>query len=214
MPFHTSLYKEGLGVAVTTFCKWVPKAWNTSGSWEKSVLTLSLLVSEWFQCYKQLLDVSMKALLSALIPLRWRRNLSSASGVIAVGWHGSRKVGHCCSNSSSSVCILKESSFAQFWKKRCNHLSPGGWSRLWIPQGEGHLWITVKERVSGLSIPSWLLQTFGFLRYWEPKKSSALFFCLALASSGFGCCFEVLMICSLAFPTWGLSYFPHLPSFF
>lgn len=59
MPFHTSLYKEGLGVVVTTFCKWVPKAWNTSGNWKKSVLALSLLVSEWFQCYKQLLDVSM-----------------------------------------------------------------------------------------------------------------------------------------------------------
>lgn len=143
---------------------------------------LALLVSEWFQCYKQLLDVSMKALLWALIPLSQKRklNLSCASEVSAVEWDGNRGVGHCCSNSCSSVCILKESSFFQFWKKRFNHLSLGECSRLWIPQGEEHLWIIVKERVSGLSIPSRQLLSFGFLRYWEPKKFPALFFCLAL----------------------------------
>lgn len=158
----------------------------------------------------------MKTLLSALIPLSQKRklSLSSACGVSAVGWDGSKEVGHCCSSSCFSVYILKESSFALFWEKRCNHLSPGECSRLWIPQGEGHLWIMVKERVSGLSIPHWLLQTFGFLRYWEPKKFPALIFSAWLwVSSGFGCCFEVLMVCSLAFPTSGLHGFPHLLSF-
>lgn len=134
---------------------------------EPCVLALTLLVSEWFQCHKQLLDVSMKALLSALIPLSQKRklNLSCACGACAVGWDGSREVGHCCSNSCSSVHILKDSSFAQFWKKRSKYLSPGECSRLWIPQGEGRLWIMVKERVSGLSNSCWLLQTSGFLGY-------------------------------------------------
>lgn len=106
---------------------------------------LALLVSEWFHCYKQLVDVSMKALLSALIPLSHKRklNLSSASEVNAVGWDGSGEVGHCCSNSCFLVYILKESSFAWFWKKRYNRLSPGECSRQWIPQEEGHLWIMV-----------------------------------------------------------------------
>lgn len=51
-----------------------------------------VLVSELFLYYKQLLDVSVRALLSDLIPLSQKRkpNLSSASGVSAVAWDGGR----------------------------------------------------------------------------------------------------------------------------
>ena len=49
-----------------------------------------VLVSELFLYYKQLLDVSVRALLSDLIPLSQKRklNLSAASGVSAVAWDG------------------------------------------------------------------------------------------------------------------------------
>ena len=51
-----------------------------------------VLVSELFLYCKQLLDVSVRALLSDLIPLSQKRklNLSSASGASAVAWDGGR----------------------------------------------------------------------------------------------------------------------------
>lgn len=58
-----------------------------------------VLVSELFLYYKQLLDVSVRALLSDLILLSQKRklNLSSASGVSTVAWDGGRdgEVGQC-----------------------------------------------------------------------------------------------------------------------
>lgn len=60
-----------------------------------------VLVSELFLYYKQLLDVSVRALLSDLILLSQKRklNLSSASGVSTEAWDGGRdgEVGQRCS---------------------------------------------------------------------------------------------------------------------